>query len=267
METNLSTHSLKDVLRFPFQDPNWVNRFLVGSALMLAAYLVPIVPALFVTGYILVVMRQAAKGKPLTLPAWENWGVLILDGLKGLAISLVFLLPGLLIFGGGMGLYFAGTFAFSIAAEAGSRSAAVPMIIMMFVLIGILFLSMALGTLFFMLGAAPMPGAAAHFAAEGRFGAAFQARAWWRCIQRNPLGYLLAWLVTLGLSALLYTLFMMLYYSVVLCLLTPFVLAPASFYLALVAAALFGQAYHEGAPESVNPSGEVGLETAAVSTQ
>jgi hypothetical protein len=98
---------LKAVFRFPFQGPEWRNRFLVGTAFMFAGFVVPIVPLIFVYGYALQVMRQAIEGQDLTLPAWADFYRLGKDGLRGAAVSLVFMLPGALVSFGGMALYMA----------------------------------------------------------------------------------------------------------------------------------------------------------------
>jgi hypothetical protein len=51
--------------------------------------------------------------------------------------------------------------------------------------------------------------------------------------------------VVAGLMAMLYLAIMLAYYTIILCCLIPFLLAPTSFYLLLVGAALFGQIYRE----------------------
>jgi len=47
--------------------------------------------------------------------------------------------------------------------------------------------------------------------------------------------------------AILYTVLMIAYYTVVLCCFIPFLAAPIGFYLSLIGAALFGQTYRESA--------------------
>jgi len=51
---------LKAVFRFPFQG-KWRDRFLVGTALTFAGFVIPIVPLIFVYGYALQIMRQAIE--------------------------------------------------------------------------------------------------------------------------------------------------------------------------------------------------------------
>jgi len=85
-------------------------------------------------------MRQAIKGQDLTLPAGMTGTGFLLDGLRGIAVSLVYLLPGLLIFLGGMGLYFATSLAFplmiGLAEQSGEEAMAFPIVLMFFSALG-----------------------------------------------------------------------------------------------------------------------------------
>jgi hypothetical protein len=245
----LSMNSLKSLFRFPFEGPQWQGRFVVGSALMLAGMIIPIVPSLFVGGYVLRVMRQALAGQAPSLPEWDDWGGLTRDGLSVLVIGLVYFLPALVVWIGGMALYFAGTFYLPFAAAGGADEAQAFTSFMMLILgsMAVMFLSMALGTLFSILGAVALPLATAHFAAEGRLGAAFRLRQWWPVLKADKLGYFIAWVIVAGLLTVLYTASLLLYSTMIFCFLIPFLLAPIGLYVALVGAALFGQTYRQAA--------------------
>ncbi|MBC8253370.1 MAG: hypothetical protein H8E35_05000, partial [Ardenticatenia bacterium] len=52
-----ATTRLQALFRFPFQGADWSSRFIIGTGLTLAAYVIPIVPIIFVYGYVLRVMR------------------------------------------------------------------------------------------------------------------------------------------------------------------------------------------------------------------
>ena len=41
MTETLTTISLKKYFKYPFQEPNWQGRFLVGSVLILAGFFIP----------------------------------------------------------------------------------------------------------------------------------------------------------------------------------------------------------------------------------
>lgn len=241
--------SLKALFKFPFKGPAWQSRFIVGTALILASFLVPIVPAIFVSGYILKIMRQAIEREDLTLPAWDDWGRLAMDGLRVTLISLVYLLPGVIVSFGGMALYFASSLAFPLlmaVVEEGSN-AALLLPLLFFASLAIMFLSLFAGSLLFVLGMIPLPMATAHFAAQDKVAAAFRVREWWPLLRTNKLGYFIAWVIVAGLAAILYLVLMLAYYTVVLCCFIPVLGAPIGLYLYLVSAALFGQTYRESA--------------------
>lgn len=247
MSEAITTSSLKDVFKFPFQGPNWQSRFMVGAALTFANSFIPFVPLVFVYGYFLQVMRQAAKGEDLSLPAWDDWGKLGMDGLRAILVGLVYLLPGMLVFFGGMALYMAASFAFPLLMSGAQDESSLAVVWLMIFLASmvIMFVSMFIGSLLLMLGAIPMPVAMAHFVSQDKVSAAFRVREWWPLLRANKLGYFISWVVVAGLMAILYLAIMLAYYTIILCCLIPFLLAPISFYLLLVGSALFGQTYRE----------------------
>lgn len=246
MSQEVTISSLKTLFRFPFSGPKWRNQFLIGSGLLLASNIIPIIPALFVYGYGVQIMRRAIQGEELSLPAWDEWGKLALDGLRLLAISVVYMLPGILV---GMAGFVAYLFSFlSIplfaGAQGGNSGGAV---LVTLVAMGILFLATFISMLLVGLGAIPWPLATAHFVAQGKVGAAFRVREWWPLLKRDKLGYFVAWVVMAGLVGVFYMAIIMAYYTLVLCALIPFLAAPIGFYLMVVGAALFGQFYRENA--------------------
>lgn len=237
--------SLKSVFKFPLAGREWQSRILIGSALSLGGFL--IVPTLFIYGYLLRILRQAIAGEELTLPAWDDWGRLAGDGLRVLAIFLVYTLPGLVVIYGGMALYFISVFGFvAVAGQGQSNMPALagflPLVSML-----IMFVALGLGMLLLFLGYIPLPVALAHYAARGELRAAFRVREWWPLLGANKLGYLIAWVVILGLSSLVSYATMVAYYTFILCIPALILAIPFGFYLLLVAAGLFGQAYRESA--------------------
>lgn len=170
-----------------------------------------------------------------------------MDGLRFLVVNFVYTLPATVVFLGGWGLYMGTFMTFLPMLNSASVGEAAAMSSGMFASIGIMVLSMFLGSLLLLLGGVPLPMATAHLAAQGSVASAFRVGEWWRLLRANKLGYFIAWVVFIGLGGLLYTVCMMLYSTFILCCLIPFAMAPAIFYLALVGGALFGQVYRESA--------------------
>lgn len=71
------------------QDPQWVTKVLIGGLISL----VPVVGTLIVLGYMMKTAQNVAAGVELPMPAWQDFGDLIVQGLYGLLISIVYALP------------------------------------------------------------------------------------------------------------------------------------------------------------------------------
>jgi len=151
-------------------------------------------------------MGQALKGEDVALPAWDDWGRLAMDGLRGVVINLVYLLPAMIVFLGGMALYFTSTFSFPLwmgaAEEAGEVALGAPLLLL--ASMAIMFLSMFIGSVLFVVGAIPLPVATAHFVVQDKLSAAFRVREWWPLLRVNKLGYFIAWVVVAGLMGISY---------------------------------------------------------------
>ena len=243
MEHPAAVSTLEPHFRFPLKGDQVAGRFLTGCGLFLANFIVPIIPGLFVIGYAVQVMRRAAAGEAPAMHAWQDWGGMLKDGFRAWVISLVFFLPGTVVLLTGYGAYFASFLAFGTSSGNESDAAiVVPFLLGM----ASLFLGLALGSLLFVLASIPLPVALAHFAAEDRFAAAFRFGQWWRVLRANPLGFLIGWVIVVGLMGVVYVLSMTAYFTLVLICLLPFLLLPAYFYVMLVGASLFGNLYAEG---------------------
>jgi len=247
MTESLSTQSLRSAFVFPFQSKDWISRFVIGVALIFAGMVIPILPVIFVYGYMIEVMRLSIQGEALVLPAWTNWGKLFKDGLRSLAVALVFLGPAIIVGIIGFGAYIA-MIAGSVALspEPSSSSGALAFFLMMGGM-GTLFLSMFVGWFLLIAGSIPLPAAIAHFAARDKLGAAFHIREWGAIIRADKWGYFIAWVVALGLIGLIYVGFMLVYFTFIFCFLGYFLAFPIAYYMMLVTTAIFGQFYREGA--------------------
>ena len=244
-ETTLS--GLKRFFKFPFEGQDWQKRFVIGVALILVSFFIPVIPQIFVFGYIVQVMRLAIEGKPLMLPEWDDWGKLGVDGLRYGVVSLAFMLPGFLVYFGGMGLYMVSAMVLPMSMQMMEHGrgnfAVIPLFFVGSMLI--MFLSIFLGMILVLLGAIPLPVALSHFVVKDQVGAAFRFREWWKVLWRNKLSYFIAWVVVGGLFAVLYMGMMLLYSTMIFCILIPVLSAPLLFYLMLVKATVFGETYRE----------------------
>ena len=88
-----TTQGLGDSFVYPFRDPKWVEKLLIALLLMLANFIIPVIPALILAGYAIEIMRTVLQEDMPALPAWKNWGRMLVDGLRFLGITILFFLP------------------------------------------------------------------------------------------------------------------------------------------------------------------------------
>jgi hypothetical protein len=265
MPEELTTTSLKTLLKFPFKEQDWKSRFLIGSLLVLACFIIPIAPWLFAYGYYIRVMRRASKGEDPSMPAWDDWGELAKDGVQGLIVQIVYMLPGLFVYLCGTLFYFIVSFGIPLLPllmfGEGDQSSAplviAPLIVLLsFASVAILFISMFLGMTLMLLGAIPLPMALAHFSAKGDLSAAFRVKEWWPLLRANKLGYFIAWVIVSGLSVMVYWVIVPLYLTFIFAFLIFVLLVPLYFYLLLVSAAVYGRTYWESVALAEGQVGE-----------
>ena len=154
----------EDALRFPWNGDRKLETLLIGGVLLLLSPL--LVPVLFVYGYLVRVIRRTDVGDTDEPPVFSEWGELLVDGVVGFIISLVyFLIPTAVITIGAV-LFFipVGIAGSSVGDAGGGIIAAGGAVIALFVVALSVLLSIAAMYL--------VPAAVAAFARTGRFGAA-----------------------------------------------------------------------------------------------
>jgi len=228
-------------LRFPFDGERWTNKVLVGAALGFGAmFFFPL--ALPVSGYGLRIMRRTAKGEPPSLPEWDDWGTLIVDGLKLFLVSFVYMLPVLVLLCCTYVLLFGTAFLPVFMGESpellfGSLAAIMAANIIIYPIMGIgILLGLALA--FFALVATT------RMVANDSLESAFQLREVWRLAKEGFPNYALAVIVSFGILFILSTLATALGYTLVLACVLPFVYPIVGFYYQALTNALLGAAYY-----------------------
>jgi hypothetical protein len=78
---------------FVFDDQDWITKILIGGLI----FLIPVIGSLIVLGYSLAVTRNVIRRQEPTLPEWSDFGQMLIDGLFGLIIGLVYSLPIIII--------------------------------------------------------------------------------------------------------------------------------------------------------------------------
>ncbi|NDJ54302.1 MAG: DUF4013 domain-containing protein [Chloroflexi bacterium] len=243
-----------DLLTFPFRDPEWQKRFLIGSAIGLGAII--FFPVIFlITGYQLRAMRNTIHGGDPALPDWDDVGSLLIDGLKMFLVSFVYLLPVFILVIGMYVLMLAlgfGVFGLVAALAEDPTVIAVglpfafPLFIAAFVLVGGLTTILSLFLVFMSMVAVT------RMLAHDDLSAAFDFREVWGLLRQGFKYYLIAFVVQYGLGLAIGVLLQFLSLTIILICLMPFLTGVVQMYVGLMSGTLFGMAYHQ---TQTNPVG------------
>jgi hypothetical protein len=240
----LYTFDLSHYLTYPFKDREAQKRFLIGSLLVLAGFIIPLLPFFIIYGYLAQIMQQTLSGEKASMPAWNNWEKLFKDGLRLYGVRLVFTIPIMILFFGLMIIYFGG-FILVMTQDQPSTILIAGLILFFF---GVMCLLIPLGLIISILS---YP-AGAHAVAKQSFLAGFSFGEWWPILRKNLGGFLLIIGITYVISFLTSILFQLLYITLILACLLPFIVPALSFYMLLVIEPMAAQAYREGRAE-LNP--------------
>ena len=88
---------------FVFEDDDWVVKVLIAMGIVVAGIVLSwlvipaVLAALLLSGYSLEITRRVIRGDATVLPAWEDWGQLLIDGLQVAVIGIVYALPIFLV--------------------------------------------------------------------------------------------------------------------------------------------------------------------------
>jgi hypothetical protein len=191
-------------------------------------------------------MRSSISGVgTLHLPEWDDWGDLLVEGLKLSIVSLLLSLPAVIVFLVGYGAYFGGFFGAIITQSIMGEQVAAPFIMLIMLAMFFMFFAMAIGTLLVIIAWFLIPPVSAHVVFTRRLGAVFSVGQWWKTLWANPGGFVLVFLALFSLWALQYLLLYLLYLTIVFCMFIPLVVAPLTFYTIVVASVMAGQSYRE----------------------
>ncbi|MFA5508314.1 MAG: DUF4013 domain-containing protein [Vulcanimicrobiota bacterium] len=176
-----------------FSDENWIKKVLIGTVLHILSFL--LVPTWAFMGYFFKVLRQSSEGQEENLPEWDDWGALILSGLKySVGMFILFLVPTALMIGGGGAMLMSLIAAFSGksgGAAVGMAGGAMSM--------G----ALAIGIILSLLISLFVPALSIRFAETEEIGALFGFGQAMAVITRAPIDYLVLLLLPMAASAVI----------------------------------------------------------------
>jgi hypothetical protein len=237
--------NMQDTLLFPFQDKEAWSQFLIACAVVLAGFIIPILPLILLTGYTMKIMRQVIDERQApSMPAWQgsDCSEMLLDGLRLYGAQLVLMLPLFLILGCGIAALFGGSIGFASLAEEGNQVLAPLGGLLFFVGMGSIMIFALLTIPYGIVTAA----AQAHVASKRSFTAAFEFQQWWP-IFRSGLGqFVIAYVAILIASFVISLVLQIAMITIVLICIVPLLMIPLSAYTMIVANTLYAQAYAAG---------------------
>lgn len=163
---------------FVFEDPNWLQKILIGGLFYLAGFL--IVGWFFIAGYAAKLARNVVAGVQHPLPEWDDIGGYFGEGLRIIGVFLVYVLPMVAV--ALMFMVPAGILGAVFEGHEGVEAISSVMLGCLACLLVPFWLAMLL----------LMPASLLFAAMEQRFGAAFEFGRIWPFIRANIGNYLLA---------------------------------------------------------------------------
>jgi hypothetical protein len=230
MEKSFNTLGLQTLLGFPFKDKKGVSKYLIAALFLVFSGF--IVPALFLIGWYMRIAKNVMVTKTLgDLPEWDEWGRMILDGLKLVAVAIIYYLPALLLF--------LISFTLSLVPVIGWISGGIlSWLTWLFAIAITIFVFPAI----------------LNMIDKGTFGAAFHFKEWYANLKVNFVGYLVVYLVVAGVYALLAVILGVVFSTVILLCLVPFVIVGVWLYISTISYAVLGQVWVEGEEKLAAPT-------------
>jgi hypothetical protein len=237
--------NIQETLLFPVRDADARKQFLLACLVMLAAFIIPILPMFVLMGYGVKIMRQIIdERKNPSMPSWQgiDWTETFVDGVKLYGAQFVLMLPLMMLMGCGMISMFGGTFGLAALADESTSSFAPIGMVFMFVGVGFFMLFSVLSLPYGIVLSAVAP----HVATKRSFSAGFEFKEWW-AIFRKALGqFLLAYALSFVVSFVFVIVMQIAMMTLVLMCIVPFVMIPYSVYIMLMTNTLTAQAYLAG---------------------
>jgi hypothetical protein len=230
---------------FPFKDSHWQMKLAIGSLLILASLVIPLIPLFFVAGYSLRIIQRIILGDgQAALPEWDDWEWLFKYGFKLSEAGLLYALPGLVLLTVGFVMIFYPLYGMGLASLASATRQSIPPAGIVILTNGAVI--SGIGTLLTLIGGFFSTPAAMHMAARNRVSAVLQIREWWAILSRAPGKFLSAYGLVVAALLLLTIIFTIMSLTLVFCIPAALIFSVASMYLSIVAGALFASAYRAG---------------------
>ena len=238
-------NNLQETLLFPVRDAEARKQFLIACLVMLAAFIIPILPTLVLLGYGTKIMRQIVdERKSPSMPSWQgsDWSEMLLDGVRLYGAQLVLMLPLLLIMGCGFIFMIGGSVGMTALADESSRSFAPIGGLFLFIGIAMMMIFSLLSLPYGVILSAVGP----HVATKHSFAAGFEFKEWWPIFRKAIGQFILSYAITMVVSFIFVFVIQIAMITLILMCIVPFIMIPYSVYVMLMTNTLYAQAYLTG---------------------
>jgi hypothetical protein len=230
---------LNQIFTFPFKDAEARKYFLIGCAVVLAGFVVPVIPYLVLFGYTARIAKQIFNDEAPRMIAWDDWSDMLKDGARMFGVRIIYALPILIPALSIVTLSIALLFVTDNASSSNVDT-----------VINIFALSMFSLTCLIMLVSLPLaliiPAAEMHAVEKAKFAAGFRIREWWSIFRANLGGFVAAFAIYAVASMILTIALQIIMATLILSCLLPILLPAMTMYLTLVMYATIAQAYKGG---------------------
>ena len=235
----------QETLLFPVKDSEARRQFLIACLVMLAGFVVPLVPTLVLMGYAVRIMRQIIEErKPPTMPDWNgsNWSEMLMDGLRVFGVQFVLVFPLVVLMGCGIIFTMAGSMGFTALADERTQEFA-PIGVVFFMLgMGLIMLFSILSFPYGIIISAAIP----HAVAKNSFSAGFAFKEWFPIFRASFGQFILGYALVIVVSFVLMFVIQFAMLTIVLMCIVPFIMIPYSAYVTLITNVVYTQAYVSG---------------------
>jgi hypothetical protein len=230
---------LNQIFTFPFKDAEARKYFLIGCAVMLAGFIIPLIPILVLIGYAARIAKQIFNGEVPHMIAWDSWGDMLKDGARIFGVRMVCMLPIFIVF---IPLMLATIGIPLVTANANSADANMIVIIFSLITMAITCLMIPISLLLNVI----IPAAEMHAVGKSEFAAGFRFHEWWPIFRTNLGGFIAAFAIYTVSSMILAIIIQITMVTIILACLLPILVPGITVYLTLIMYATIAQAYKVG---------------------
>jgi hypothetical protein len=238
-------NNIQHTLLFPVRDAEARKQFLIACAVMLASFIIPILPMLILMGYSAKIMREVIEeNKEPAMPTWQSNDLsgMLVDGLRLWGTQLVLTLPLMILIGCGVAFMVGGSFSFAAVSDKNADTIApIGALLMIFgTLIFGLFAILSLPYSVIISAALP------HVTVKRSFQAAFEFKEWFNVFRKALGQFVLAYAIIMIASFVVAVAMQVAFITIILICVVPFLMIPYMAYQTLIMNTIFAQAYRAG---------------------